>query len=211
MAKSKVKDLTPEQEFETELQKDERKVIITSATIKDLHCNYDYVPMVGPQRLTPLGAKGPGIIDDDLSEAMARLKAHLAYIDGAFAGKRVSDIDKFHEHEITENYHVDSIKMKGSDGDRRISIIGSKHLEAGGRMKCETPPYLIEDHSGYKFYNELKSEVDFIFHEVELYMEGKYTMPVTDDDEPEDPKQTKIQFEQPLDDSHTNDSENSPF
>lgn len=79
--------------------------------------------------------------------------------------------------------------IKGGSANEQVVIKGSKEVDCGGMMKIESPKILIENFSGYKWYNELKEAIDGVKKETQLYHEGKYTMPEV---VVEDPAQLKI-------------------
>lgn len=176
-----------------ELTKDtgQREYIITAAAVKDEICNYSFEVIEGVGAGSSANIKGIGcLIKPDLTKAFARTHVHLAVIDDAFknAEIEIDDIDKFNGHDITFEYHVDGIVIKGKKGNESVIIIGSKHsTNGGGRMTLRTPKIMIDDLASYKWYNELRTAVDTIREEVALYKEGKYT-PV----ETEDPNQLTI-------------------
>lgn len=181
-----------------ELLKDEREFIIKGATIKDGFCHYSFEPLKGFAKGDQVNVKGAALVHADMSKALNKLNVHLAHIDDAFkaADIEIDDIDKFHKHDLTDLFLVNGFKIKGSTEDEKVILIGSEYVSAGGRIDLETPPILIAEFAPYKWWNELKAAVDKVRQEVEAYMHGKCT-PVEDEEEKEDPKQTKIVFIQP--------------
>ena len=155
-----------------------RGFVITEASIKDDYCNYSFEIIDGIGVGDTHSVKGSGIIEDDLRNAFANLNVHLAAIDDIFKHSKVEilDIDELHSHELTMLYHVTSIKIKGGQDNESIIIKGNKYVSsAGGRMEISTPQVPLDNLSSYKWYNELKDEVDLIREEVALYKEGKYS------------------------------------
>jgi hypothetical protein len=152
---------------------DERKLEIKDATIKDGFCHYGYEILKGAGKGDIINRKGSNIVHPDMDRAFKRLHVHLAVIDDVFhfSGIAIDNIDTFHDHEITDMFHVHGIKLKGTQENERVVILGSKHITSSGRINLETPAISLT--TSYKWYNELKTAVDAIRREVELYMEGK--------------------------------------
>ncbi len=162
--------------------KDERKVAIKDASINDGFCNYSYEILRGFANGDTINRKGSKVIHPDLYQAFKRVHVHLAFVDDAFhhSAIEIDDIDRYHDHSITDMYRVDAIRIKGTEENARVVIIGSKHLTLGGRMKAETPPVSLT--TAYKWYNELNTAVQNIIREVELYMDGKHDETVEQED-----------------------------
>ncbi|HRO18748.1 MAG TPA: hypothetical protein PLU07_11180 [Ferruginibacter sp.] len=168
---------------------------ITEASIKDDFCNYKYEVTEKIGMGDKHDVKGQGIVKDSLKDAFAKLHVHLAHIDDAFrnSGVEVEDIDMMHGHDLTFLYCVTGFKVKGSDDDMAVIISGSKHVSVGGRIHIETPKVVLDNLSGYKWYDELKDAVIECQEEVAQYREGNY-IPVDDATDEVDPAQTKLNF-----------------
>jgi len=174
-----------------------RSYKIIEALLKDGFCNYTYQIISGIGINDSHGVKSKsGTIKDDMYDAFARLKVHLAVIDDVFKNSKVEfeDIDTMHSDEITLLYEVTGIKIKGSEESESVILIGNKYVSAGGRITLESPKISLDELSSYKWYNELKTEVDAVREEVALYKEGKY-IPVEEDEPEQDPKQMKITYD----------------
>lgn len=177
----------------------ERDYQITGAKIKDMLCNYDYI-ITGEKNTGETGSiKGPGIVDDDLLNAIARLNVHAACLDGAFRTAHIEigsesefkNIDDLRNHELTANYIVTGINIRGGEGNESVILIGTKYLaQASDHMEFKMPKILIGNGSGYTWYNELSDCVELVREEVALYREGKYT-----EKEPKEAKQLPNQKE----------------
>lgn len=175
---------------------EDRLVEIKSAQISDDFCNYSYEIIQGIGLSDTHTVKGSGIIDDDMREAFAVLNVHLAVIDDIFKHAQVEivDVDKMHSHELATHFHVTGFSIKGDKENESIALIGNKYCHsAGGRMEIKSPKIPMDNLSSYKWYNELKKAADDVRREIELYRNGKYTLPEKDETE-EDAKQTKITF-----------------
>ncbi|HRO18536.1 MAG TPA: hypothetical protein PLU07_10115 [Ferruginibacter sp.] len=168
---------------------------ITEASIKDDFCNYKYEVTEKIGMGDKHDVKGQGIVKDSLKDAFAKLHVHLAHIDDAFknSGTDVEDIDRMHGHDLTFLYCVTGFKVKGSDDDMAVILSGSKHVSVGGRIHIETPKVVLDNLSGYKWYNELKDAVTNCQEEVAMYREGNY-IPVEESSDTADPAQSKMDF-----------------
>lgn len=178
---------------------------ITSASIKDDFCNYSFDILTGTGVGDTHNVKGKGIIDPDMHEALRKFNVHLAIIDDAFvnSGIDVKQVEPLENHELTDRYIVTGFKIKGSQENESIILMGSKYVsQAGGRIELETPKIPLDSLSSYKWYNELKEAADAARNEVELYKEGKCTMV---EEEYTDPAQLTIAAQ--LEDQ---DNENNP-
>ena len=151
--------------------------IISQASIKDDFCNYSYIVKQGLGINDQHDVKGSKMVADDLIQAFGKLNVHLAVIDDVFKHKdiEIDDIDNFHADEITGMYSVSGIRIKGSDENEAVVLMGNKYVScSGSRISIETPKIPLDNLSSYKWYNELKSAVDEVRKEVSLYKEGKY-------------------------------------
>jgi hypothetical protein len=163
---------------------------VKGASIIDGICHYSIHVRRG-MGIGTHNVKGEGIVDVDMEIAFSKLNVHLAIIDGVFKHKEI-DIDKvskFHKHEITAEYTVNSFKINGEEDNLSVILNGSKHV-ANGQMDLKTPKIILDNMGGYQFYKELKDSVDNAKLEVELYIKGKFT-PVEPPEE-SNPKQLTI-------------------
>ncbi len=191
MAKSKQKKET----FEIALLKEDKSFTIISAAIKDDFCNYSYEILSGTGAGDTHNVKGTGQITEDLKKAFQKFNVHSACLDDAFhnSGYEIESIDDLHNDELTSLYHVDSFKIKGNKENESIILSGTKHVHTGGgRVNVESTKVLLDNFSGYKWYNELKAAADDARREVELYKEGKYIQ--VEPEEVVNPNQGKIDF-----------------
>lgn len=151
--------------------------IISLASIKDDFCNYSYIIKEGVGTNDEHDVKGSKMIADDLIHAFGKLNVHLAVIDDVFKHKdiEIDDIDKFHADETTADYLVTGIKIKGSDENESVILVGNKSVScSGSRISIETPKIPLDNLSSYKWYKELKTAVENVRKEVSEYKEGKY-------------------------------------
>lgn len=173
-----------------------KSYFIKEASVKDGLCNYTYEISEGIGIGESHSVKGAGIVKDSLPESFARLSVHLAWVDDAFKrineDAEIKDIDKLHMDDTTTRYHVTGIKIKGGVSDESVILVGSKYVSSGGRIDLVSPKIALDNLSSYKWYNELKAEIDKCRREVELYKEGNYNIPEVDEDEANDPHQLKI-------------------
>lgn len=195
------KDQSSQQD--TDLQEIEKEILMRSAMIKGTDCHYSFEALKSNSdkgyhagTVYPVKPKNT-IIKDTLSDAMAKGNVHLACLDDAFL---LSDIDfdnlaLVSQEEIVEDYNVEGIALKGNEGDFKVIITGKKFSRtAKERINLEVQVALAE-HGTYVHRELLQAWVDEVMKEAELYMHGNYDL--AEEDELEDPKQTKIQFEQP--------------
>lgn len=162
----------------------EKTFLIKDAAIKDDFCNYSYEIISGIGIGDTHSVKGSGIIEDDMRNAFAVFNVHLAVIDDIFKHSKVkiSDIDAMHGHDLTGLVNVTGFKIKGSNENESIILVGNKYVsEAGGRIELVTPRIPLDNLSSYKWYKELKVAADAARLEVELYKGGKYT-PVVEEE-----------------------------
>lgn len=187
MAKSKLKSLTTGELAPPVLLEEEKTFDILEASIKDDFCKYKYEIIKGVGEGDQHDVKGTGRVKDSLLEAFAKFAVHLAFIDGAFKGQEIKDIDKLHTDEITLDYRITGFKMKGGSSNESISLFGNKYApNVQGRMNIDTPPAAIDNLSSYKWWNELKAAADDVRREVSLYKLGNYIAMNTDDEEEKD-------------------------
>jgi hypothetical protein len=171
----------------------EKSFTIKEASIKDDYCNYTFEITKGVGAGDTHSVKGSGIIEEDMRDAFRAFNVHLAAIDDVFklSGIEIEDIEKFHNHELTANYHVNAFKIKGGSENESIILIGSKFVgTAGGRIELATPKIPLDNMSSYQWYNELKAAADKAREEVALYKEGKYT--TAEEEEEPNPRQLTI-------------------
>lgn len=180
---------------------DKHTFTITDAKLKDDLCHYGFEITEGAGLGDPCNIKGSNLIKDEMREAFAQLRVHLAFIDDVFKyqGVEIEDIDKMHGHELTGLFNVTGFKIKGGDENESIILIGNKYLSSGSRMELESPAIPLDNLSSYKWYNELKSASDAVRLEVALYKEGFYTPVKEEEDEDSEPshKQMKIGAAEP--------------
>lgn len=174
MAKSKKKN----SETLVIVDADASMVEITAAAIKDGFCNYTYLVRQGIGVGNVHNVKGKGLATKDLVDAMSKLNVHMACVDGAFkhAGIEVMDTSAFHGHEITTDYTVSGIKMRGSEDEPAVTLMGRKRaVQVAGEIELKTPKIDMDSLSSYHHAASLSWAVDTVLREVLLYHEGKYT------------------------------------
>lgn len=164
-----------------------RTISVLEAQLKDGFCHYSYEIITGQGAGFVHKVKGTGIIEDDMRSAFNLLNVHLAFIDDVYkhSGIKFPDIDKMHNDDLALLYEVTGFKIRGSDENEDVILIGSKHLSAGSRMELESPKIPLDNLSSYKWYNELKESISKCREEVALYHYGKYT-PVKEEEASEE-------------------------
>lgn len=166
-----------DQEF---AQKEKKDYVIKEASIHDDFCHYRalIVKGVGEGR-TMSSINQSNIVKPSLRKAFSILNVHLACIDDVFKNNsiEIDDIDKFHNHELTDIYRVTGFKVKGGEENESLILIGSKHVSAAGsRIDIISPRIPLDNLSSYKWYNELKDAFAQARIEVESYHEGYYEL-----------------------------------
>lgn len=179
-------------------KKDEQEAIvkplaIISAAITDEFCNYSYEVRSGTGKGDIHSIKGKGIVDADMGIAFFALSVHLAVIDDIFkhSGETITNIKALRAHELAAKYNVTGFKIKGGEENESVILVGTKEVSCSGQfMSLETPKIPLDEHSSYKWVQELKEAVDAARFEVEEYRNGKYTE--AEQTEKADPTQLKI-------------------
>ncbi len=169
--------------------------LITSAVIKDELCHYSFDIIYGVGMGDTHAVKGKGIVMESLKEAFQKLNVHMAVIDDVFKHNKIdiSNIDKFHNNELSGLYTVNGFKIKGGSENESVTLIGTKYVTSagGGRIELETPKVALDSLSSYQWYNELKEAIEHVRKEVESYKDGNY-ISAEPEVEKENPKQMKI-------------------
>ncbi|MFL5810059.1 MAG: hypothetical protein ACJ749_11100 [Flavisolibacter sp.] len=188
----------------------ESTISITGAEIKDDLCNYSYEIVSGKHTGFTHNVKGTGLIDDDMRTAFSKLNVHLAVIDDVYKHSdiQIGDIDRMHTDDLALLFNVTGFKIKGGEENASITLLGTKYLSAGARMKLESPKIPIDNLSSYQWYNELKTAADKCREEVEAYHNGKYT-PVQVEEEEPDARQLTIGSEEARADQQEEEFENA--
>jgi hypothetical protein len=169
---------------------------IKEAHIKDDFCNYAYEITDGIKTGCMHNVKGTLIIDKDMREVFALFNVHLAFIDDVFkhADRKFDYINAMHGDTLATLYSVTGFKIKGSDENEGIILVGTKFVSGGGRINLETPKIPLDENSSYKWKEELRDIANKARIEVELYEGGK-GIQMDAPEEKENKKQTKIKFE----------------
>ncbi len=160
----------------------EKTINITSASLKDLFCNYTYEFTKGIGAGDNVNRKGAAIIHDDLKAVFKKFHPHLAVICEEIDKDDISDIediedfdDEKHkegslEHRVS-HFSVSAVILDGTGENESVRIIGSKRLSTGDYVELKSPKTLFS--GGYQFVDELRVAVDDLLNEVEEYMNGK--------------------------------------
>lgn len=155
------------------------RIEVTGASLHDEKCNYKYRIVSGVGKGSTHTVNGVGIVDPDMIEAFKALNVHLAVMDDAFdaAGIPVEDLSEIDNTPLSENYSVNAFEVKGKDESQAIVLIGDKYLKRSSkRMQLKTPNIDLWN-SMYEHNGALEDAIHKCKVEVQLYMEGKYTMP----------------------------------
>lgn len=178
---------------EKEVPAEAKPVLFTGATLRDGFCDYSMTIKQG----TGVGnhtVKGEGLYKPDLHNAFKRLNVHLALIDDVFkhAGLEIENVNDADNTELSGLYDVSAIKLKGTEENLSVVLIGDKYVTSTGgeRIQLQSPKISLVAGSIYKWYNELKEAVDIVLAEVEAYHNGKWD-PV--EEEVKNPNQLTIE------------------
>lgn len=156
------------------------KMIFVNVAIKDGFCNYSYQMEGGKADGFIHKVDGKGIVENDFNNAFQLLNVHLAIIDEVFKHNSI-DITNFHAmhaHELTYNYSVTGFKITGGEENEAVILLGNKYLGTGDRMELKTPKTMLNNHSSYKWYEELLAAVNKCKEEAQRYHDGNYTLPM---------------------------------
>ncbi len=172
--------------------KEKRSYRVTQANLVDGMVNYTYEITSGIGTGNIHKVKGKGLYEDDLTEAFNKLAVHLAAIDDVFKYAKVEGSLSFlRKHELSREYMVDGIILKGEEDQKMVVLIGTKSIQCSGdRMDLKTPSIPMDKLSSYDYKTDLNNTVETLLEEVELYHEGKCTIP--EPEEQEDPNQLSL-------------------
>jgi hypothetical protein len=171
---------------------------ITSASIKEELCNYGYEIKTGPCAGDKIPTrKGSAIVHNDMINAFAALRVHLAIIDEAFKHvfEQLPTFLNLDNHEIIHEYAITGFKIQGNEENVGYVIFGEKWVTTGS-IGLETPK--ITASSSYPFFDELEEAIANARGEVELYMNGK-AAPKAEQAELPFAKEDDNAFENPID------------
>jgi len=174
----------------TKKKKADETIEIIFAEIKDDFCNYHYSIKAGMSNGFVHKVTGKGIIDEDMRKAFSALNVHLCAYDDAFklSGIEITDINAMEFDDLATNYYVSSFKLQGGEESNSIILVGNKFVSSGSRMGLTTPKIILDNLSSYKWTEQLQAAADACCQEVLAYHSGKYTVPVVEEEEPEEPK-----------------------
>jgi hypothetical protein len=151
----------------------EKQIIITSAAIKDMACEYGYEIATGPGKGDKIPKrKGSALVHEDMQLAFNELSVHLALIDDAFIHlkKAPKSLEEITGNEIVEKFNIIGFRINGSEENEGFILYGEKTVNHGA-ISLESPK--MSKSSGYLFFDELKEGIKNAVFEVEQYMDGK--------------------------------------
>jgi hypothetical protein len=170
-----------------------KPVVFTGATLRDGFCDYNMTIKQGAG-VGNHTVKGEGLFKPDMHNAFVKLNVHLALIDDVFkhAGLEIESVQDADNTELSRLYDVTGIKIKGTEENLSVILIGDKYVTSTGgeRIQLQSPKISLVAGSIYKWYNELKEAIDIVLAEVEDYHNGKWDAV---DVEPTDPNQLTIE------------------
>lgn len=121
--------------------------------------------------------EGANIVHKDLKQAMQGIIPHLALITEqreaynvklrALQDQRITD----DTDNIYKRLTVDSLSF--SDGERKVSVTGSRILTKSGVISLTTPNVCLDDDEQYEYFNELSLDLDGVKYEVKEYIENR--------------------------------------
>ncbi len=154
---------------------------ITHASIKEEECNYGYEIKTGKTAGDKIPTrKGEAIVHNDMINAFDALRVHLAVSDDAFKHiyTELPELDELKEHEVVEAFYIAGFKVQGVDEDEGYLLSGHKWVTLGS-MGINTPKITKNN---YKFFDDLKEQMDLARFEVEEYMNGKHRVDVDEEE-----------------------------
>lgn len=111
-------------------------------------------------------------VHDDLRDAIARLRIHMACLCELVADDKIDDSDP-----LLEKITVTSVSI-GGDGDHEgATITGTKKLRGGKALNLNAPFTKFmgdEKPDDYLYLHEFHEDVEGFLEEVRLYLGGKY-------------------------------------
>lgn len=121
--------------------------------------------------------EGANIVHKDLKQAMQGIIPHLALITEQREAYNVK-LKTLQDQRITDDTDniykrltVDSLSF--SDGERKVSVTGSRILTKSGVISLTTPNVCLDDDEQYEYYNELSLDLDGVKYEVKEYIENR--------------------------------------
>lgn len=121
--------------------------------------------------------EGANIVHKDLKQAMQAIIPHLALITEQREAYNVK-LKTLQDQRITDDTDniykrltVDSLSF--SDGERKVSVTGSRILTKSGVISLTTPNVCLDDDEQYEYYNELSLDLDGVKYEVKEYIENR--------------------------------------
>lgn len=121
--------------------------------------------------------EGANIVHKDLKQAMQAIIPHLALITEQREAYNVK-LKTLQDQRITDDTDniykrltVDSLSF--SDGERKVSVTGSRILTKSGVISLTTPNVCLDDDEQYEYFNELSLDLDGVKYEVKEYIENR--------------------------------------
>lgn len=121
--------------------------------------------------------EGANIVHKDLKQAMQGIVPHLALITEQREAYNVK-LKTLQDQRITDDTDniykrltVDSLSF--SDGERKVSVTGSRILTKSGVISLTTPNVCLDDDEQYEYFNELSLDLDGVKYEVKEYIENR--------------------------------------
>lgn len=185
------------------LNPEEKEVMMRSAQIKGTDCHYSFEALQSNKEkgyhkgvVYPVKTKDT-IIKESFRDTIREGRVHLACLDDAFLLSQIdfNNLALVKNEDLVDDYAVLGIQLKGNEGDLKVIITGKKFSKTAKEWIEFDVPVVLEEYGDYVHREFLKQWVEKVMREAELYMHGNYDLVV--DEDLEDPKQTKIQFEQP--------------
>lgn len=121
--------------------------------------------------------EGANIVHKDLKQAMQGIIPHLALITEQREAYNVK-LKTLQDQRITDDTDniykrltVDSLSF--GDGERKVSVTGSRILTKSGVISLTTPNVCLDDDEQYEYFNELSLDLDGVKYEVKEYIENR--------------------------------------
>lgn len=121
--------------------------------------------------------EGANIVHKDLKQAMQGIIPHLALITEQREAYNVK-LKTLQDQRITDDTDniykrltVDSLSF--SDGERKVSVTGSRILTKSGVISLTTPNVCLDDDEQYEYFNEMSLDLDGVKYEVKEYIDNR--------------------------------------
>lgn len=121
---------------------------------------------------------GANVVHKDLRKAMEALTPHFAIVTeqreaynvtmNTLKAQKITDEG---ENNIYKRLTVDGVSF--SNGEKRVSLTGTRLLMKAGVISLTSPTVNLEDDEDYLYHNELDIDIEAVKYEAKTYIEEK--------------------------------------